>query len=638
MTNSVEYVGTNSSPNLKSHRAFVLYIRRTPELWIFLAVLVVRILILNRFAASPYFLPASDDMKFYADWAMRISDGHWTDGAAFYGLPGYAFCLAGFFQFFGFSPFLIGLVQVVLEATTTVFIFRIAKESFSFSQNGEKTTNRNVDSTAIGALAAVAWIFYLPAQAFSTVLMPNAWLLAAFWGCVWLLIRRSVTPQTWVWFGFGLGIGFVAMMVATVLFLLPLFLFAIVQRVGHFAHWRLHCAQAVRAVALLLVGTLIGMSPAWLHNCLIANDPVLLSAHSGLNYYMGNNQDATGYPKIPDGLSAGQEGLLRDSITWAEKAAGRSLKRSEVSRYWSARANAWIRENPNACLALLGVKLRNFWNSFQYDDVSEIRLLRDEGVLPPGLSFGLIGAFGLPGMLLAGWRFAQTRWIAAAVLMHMCALLLVFITERYRLCAVPGLTIFAAFVVWEIWRALSCRMWRAFGCTIAVVGVAMVFVSWPQRNPGLWALDPFNTGLKVLRAGDLAGAERKLNVAHRLVPENPEINFGLGNLWFEKKDFGCARRFYRRTVKLAPRHVGALNNLGRLEALEHRWDEAEKWLGSSIAIDPASLKPHFILAELRYSRGDFDGSRTALTSALALAPKRRELLELQQKLKAAQAP
>src|SRR5678815_771021 len=85
MTNSVEYVGTNSSPNLKSHRAFVLYIRRTPELWIFLAVLVVRILILNRFAASPYFLPASDDMKFYADWAMRISDGHWTDGAAFYG-------------------------------------------------------------------------------------------------------------------------------------------------------------------------------------------------------------------------------------------------------------------------------------------------------------------------------------------------------------------------------------------------------------------------------------------------------------------------------------------------------------------------------------------------------------------------
>jgi hypothetical protein len=140
-------------------------------------------------------------MKFYADWAMRIGEGHWTDGAAFYGLPGYAFCLAGFFQSFGFNPFLVGLVQVVLEATTTVFIFRIAKESFSFSQNGEKNANWSVDSTAIGAWAALAWIFYLPAQAFSTVLMPNAWLLAAFWGCVWWLIRRSVTPQTWavVW-------------------------------------------------------------------------------------------------------------------------------------------------------------------------------------------------------------------------------------------------------------------------------------------------------------------------------------------------------------------------------------------------------------------------------------------------------
>jgi hypothetical protein len=58
-------------------------------------------------------------------------------------------------------------------------------------------------------------------------------------------------------------------------------------------------------------------------------------------------------------------------------------------------------------LGSAGGQTKNFWNSFQYDDVSEIRLLRDEGVLLPGLSFGVIGAFGLPGMLLAGWRFAR---------------------------------------------------------------------------------------------------------------------------------------------------------------------------------------------------------------------------------------
>ena len=577
-------------------------------------------------------------MKFYADWAIRIGEGQWTDGTAFYGLPGYAFCLAGIFHFFGFSPFLVGLFQVLLEAMTTVFVFRIAKESFSFSQNGEKCTNRDVDSTGIGVLAVLAWIFYLPAQTFSIILMPNAWLLVAFWGCVWWLTRNSVTSRPWAWFGFGLGIGLMALIVATVLFLLPLFLFALAQRVGRFTAWRLRCALAVCSGMLLLAGTVIGTSPAWLHNYLIAKDPVLLSAHSGLNFYMGNNADATGYPKIPDGLSAGQEGLLRDSITWAEQSAGRTLKRSEVSKYWTARANTWIRENRSAWFALLGVKLRNFWNSFQYDDLSEIRLLREGAVLLPGLSFGVIAAFGLPGMMLAGWRFARTRWVVAAVLLHMCALLPVFVTERYRLCAVPGLMVFAAFVVWEIWHTLSYLRGTEFLFKIAMVGVAATFVSWPQRDPGLWALDPFNTGLKLLRAGDLARARQKLEVAYQLVPNNPEINFGLGNLWFEKKNLSLAREFYLKTLALAPTHVGALNNLGRLEALEHRWDEAEKWLASSIRIDASSVKPHFILAELRYSRGDVLGSRTALTPALALAPERQELLELQQQVTAALVP
>ena len=68
-----------------------------PECWVGVLALIVRMLILSRFAASPYFWPASDDMKFYADWAARITQGQWTDGHAFYGLPGYAYCLAALF-------------------------------------------------------------------------------------------------------------------------------------------------------------------------------------------------------------------------------------------------------------------------------------------------------------------------------------------------------------------------------------------------------------------------------------------------------------------------------------------------------------------------------------------------------------
>src|SRR5262249_50537329 len=150
--------------------------------------------------------------------------------------------------------------------------------------------------------------------------------------------------------------------------------------------------------------------------------------------------------------------------------------------------------------------------------------LREGGVLLPGLSFGLVAGLGLPGMLLAVWRFPKTRWIAGAVFLHMCALLPVFVTERYRLCAVPGLMIFAAFLVWNLWNTLSYGNWRSTGFAMVMLGAAAVFVSWPQRDPGLWALDPFNTGLKLLRAGNLDQAEQRLEEAYRLVPNNPEIN------------------------------------------------------------------------------------------------------------------
>lgn len=597
---------------------------KRPECWVIVVALVVRLLVLSRFAASPHFWPASDDMKFYADWATRISQGQWTDGQAFYGLPGYAFCLAAIFSIVGVSPLIVGLIQVGLEAITSVLIFKIARTAIEISQNRESRYQKD----AVGLLAALGWIFYLPAQTFSSILMPTAWLVAAFWGCVWLLLKRRSRPPMWVWLAAGVFLGVVATMVATILFLIPLFLVALFLNADVGKRLR----QISIGTALLFAGVFIGTSPASLHNYLVAKDPVFLSAHGGLNFWMGNNPDATGYPKIPSGLSAGQEGLLRDSITRAEEAAGRKLKRSEVSKYWSAKADAWVRENRGAWLALIGVKLRNFWNAYQYDDLSEITLLREEGVLSPGLSFGIVAALGLPGLCLAAWRLPRARWVAAAVLLHMCALMPVFVTERYRLCAVPGLLIFAAFVVVEIWRAIADSRWASTGMLIAGVTAGAWFVSWPQRDPGLWALDPFNTGLKVMRAGNLDLAQTKLETALRLVPQNAEINFGLGNLYYQKGETERARYSYRRAIELDEKHASAWMNLGRLETNAHQPEAAEKCLRTAIALDPNSARAYLFLAELKLGQNDKPAARDAISRALQLRPTQPELIEFQKKV------
>src|SRR5262249_53723565 len=196
-----------------------------------------------------------------------------------------------------------------------------------------------------------------------------------------------------------------AMGIATILLLVPLVVLAIL--------WRWKGQKSWRALGMTVVvgGVLAGTSPAWIHNYLVAHDPVFLSAHSGVNFWIGKNPVPTGYPKFPPGLHAGQEAMLKDSITTAEKAAGRSLKRSEVSAYWAQQGRSWITKHPFDWLKLLGVKIRNFWNAYQYDDLSIITAFREEGMILPGLSFGLIAALAIPGMLLAIRKCRSSAWV-----------------------------------------------------------------------------------------------------------------------------------------------------------------------------------------------------------------------------------
>src|SRR5207248_5450058 len=177
--------------------------------------------------------------------------------------------------------------------------------------------------------------------------------------------------------------------------------------------------------ALLLFGLLAGTSPCWIHNYFIARDSVFLSAHSGINFWIGNNPEANGYPRFPPGLRAGQAAMLQDSISQAEAAEGRSLKHAEVSTYWSNKAIAYRREHFADWIKLIGRKLRNFWSAFQYDDLSIITSLRELGVVFPGLYFGIVAALSLPGVFLGCWTAPRSRWIIDAILLSTFARLAV---------------------------------------------------------------------------------------------------------------------------------------------------------------------------------------------------------------------
>ena len=607
--------------------------RVPPAAWIFIVAFGVRLLTLVRFANSAHFLPDSGDMKFYNGWALRILHGQWTDHMAFYGLPGYAYFLAGIYSIMGYVPFVVGLLQIAADSATAALLFSIAVEIFTHtSKPGEVSGTEKLRPQITGALAALGWILFQPAQTFSVILMPTSWLVLAFWACVWRLLKihRCSIVRPWLWM--GLGIGVVAMMVATVFFLIPLIIAAIILNLDSGSAWKIRAPKIAAVCAVLTAGVLAGTSPCWIHNYFIAGEPVLLSAHSGVNFYIGNNSIANGYPKIPPGLRAGQEGMLKDSITMAEVAAGHKLKRAEVSRFWSAKANDYIHSHFSDWLRLMGVKFKNIWNAYQYDDLSLVMLFEQDGILTPGLKFGFVAALAIPGLLIAGCKYRRSRWVIAAVFLHMAALMPVFVTERYRLAAVPGLLLMASIGLWEVWNFLLQKKWRAVFLYIAGTAAAVAFVAQPPLDEGLWSLDYYNTGIKATDAGDLDRAQKNLEIAYAYVPENSEINFALGNLWLKKGDSTRAKKFYRHAIEINPRHSSAYNNLGILALDEGRWKLAVSFLKASLEIEPDDAKTHFLLARAMLQLDDLAAALQEVDHSLELKPAQPESQALRQEI------
>ena len=613
--------------------------RIPPWLFVWLGVFLVQFTVLNRIADSRHFLPDGDDMKFYNDWAKRILGGQFTDGKAFYGLPGYAFALAGIYKTTGgyghwYSPYLVAQVQAALHALTAVWLFLLGCRVFGGESREEKRRG-----TAIGVLAAAAWALFTPAQVFSAILMPTAWVVCVFWGMVYWLVcihenGRASWWRPWLWM--GLLAGFVAMLVATILMLLPLIVLAIALIVGRGKPLRSRILPALGAVAVLMAGVYAGCSPVWFHNYFIAKDRVLLSAHDGLNFYLGNHATSNGYTKIPTGLRASQEGLLKDSLTIPEKIAGHPLKRSEASAFWKEKGVAFIREQPVAWMRLLWRKFENFWNAFQYDDLSILKLLRDEAAVPPGLRFGFAAALGLPGLLLCWRKWPRSRWVAGAVLLHLAALMPVFITERYRLAAAPGLLLFAVAGLWLLWENLAARSWDKVALQISLVAVCAWFVAQPQRDIGLWSLDFYKAGIRAtegrtesaaqndpkLVATYLASARRNLETAYAYVPGNAEIAFALGNVWYYSHDNERAKLCFARAVQLSTEggrpHDGALNNLGVIALTDKRPKDAELFFQRSLQTEPEDAKTWSLLAEACRDQGEIAHAEVAIAQAIKL--------------------
>ncbi|MBI4803124.1 MAG: glycosyltransferase family 39 protein [Elusimicrobia bacterium] len=398
---------------------------------VFLAAFALRAVFLAQWADLPYIDSLAADAWACDRWALDILDGRLIRHTAFYQSPFYPYFLAAFYKLFGHQPQGVLWLQAFIDSLSCVAIMRIAKLCFGARAG-----------LAAGLLAA----FYRPFIFNTALLTKETFVLFALALFLIALLRADAAGLFRRHFLCGLAAGWCLLLRPNALLLVPAALLWLWLRAGS-ARPPGTVRGFLKGTAFpLLLGTLLPVLPATLHNFAASRDLVLLNYTSGFAFFIGNNPEATGLVTYPSGVSS--DPLLEESqsLRLAEKSSGRALKPSEVSSFWFRKGLAFISAEPCAWLTLTCLKFWFFWNWHEISDNYDLHFIQkhfNTALKLPLASFALAGCLGAVGLFLCRLREPSGAPLFL-FLAYLLSVLPFWISDRYRLPALVFLLPLAA--------------------------------------------------------------------------------------------------------------------------------------------------------------------------------------------------
>ncbi len=509
-------------------------------LGVVLCALAVRLVFLHGFVHNPLFsqVRGQHDRALYHQAAAAVAEGAvWPEGA-FTHLPLYPWVLGSVYAVTGPRLKAAAGLGLLCDALTVILLVGLAR--------------RLGASSRWAAAAGLLYAAYPRAVVYATLSMPTSLNVLLLTALAFDLARPG--PRTaWAWCRTGLlagvtGLGYPAVWPAlALLVVIPL----------------PNGERRLPRLLALLVAVLPAL-PVILHNTRAEGRLTLLTTHGGINYYMGNHEQATGYPlRIRDFRMTALE-LQADAHRFAETEAGRALSRSESSAWWSEQARRFMREQPGSFLRLLARKFRLFWSGTEVDDlrmVEQVRLMTGQLQGWQWPCFALFSAAGLFGLLRAG-PAPGVRLLAWTCIGSVVSL---FITTRYRLPLVPLLAAFGAAgmtVLGEDIRAWKGpRLERPLPGHVAALLLAMGLAAWPGGLKDVRGTDYYNASVQWLAAGRHAEALAAARAGLALEPASADLHHAEGGALFQLGRYHDAAAAFAHTVEARPAYATARYNL-----------------------------------------------------------------------------
>ncbi|MBM3329039.1 MAG: tetratricopeptide repeat protein [Calditrichaeota bacterium] len=495
------------------------------------AALVLRLTHLAIVRSADFVRQPIIDAAFYHAYAMQIAAGDLVGEGVFFMSPLYPYLLGLIYALFGSDPGRAMVIQALIGSGTVVILYLWARSVVG--------TTAALVGAAIAALYA-PYLFYPSTLLTATLILG----LAALSLYLFDAARQNPGRSSLLWLGGVLGISALARPLA--LIVMP------------FLWWeffRSDRRQAAKRSGWLAIGALIILVPVGLRNLIVGGEFALTTSSAGMNFYAGNNPDATGlYWEAPFLTSAEPQFEDEEYRREASEALGRELTTREAGRYWFGRAFDWIINEPVAYLKLLGTKAFYFWNRAEFANNISIYIAEDESPLVGMNPFGyyLIAPLGLGGLILLlkrrGWAIAGGAWLW--LIAYLTGGLVFFVSSEYRLPATLVLIVGSGYLITELFGALRTRQVEP-ALRIAALGLVLMPVSnfrteFIARGENA-RMDYFNIANQMLAEERLDEAIHRFNRSLAIDPYFSEGLLRLGEAYFRAGKIDSALAVGRRS-------------------------------------------------------------------------------------------
>lgn len=549
---------------------------RVVLLLIFILAFAVRFIYILGISRLPLFDFPFADALYNLDWAKQIASGELWAKAPFFRAPLYPFFLSLLIKIFGEDLYFLRVVQILIGSLSCVLIYLLARRLFN---------------SKVALLSAIFACLYAPFIFFEGEFQDTFLIIFLDILLVYLLFLTQKKPSVFRFFLSGIILGLSAIARPNIL------LFAVFIPFWVFFYFRkkISLRSVLNFVAFFLLGICLIVLPVVLVNYLAGNDFVIIAWQGGINFYLGNNPNASGYKAVASGIRTTWEGIYFDSINLSQKLRGRELCFSQTQTFWLKQGLNFIFKQPFLALKLYIKKIALFLGGYEIPENPNIYFFwsHPKNLLKPLLwkkiihfPTGLLLPLAWLGVFLSFKEWKKHSLVLGFIFSYMLSVILFFVNTRFRLPVIHFLLIFSALAIFKIIEQEILKK------KIILIVVSFLLI--------------------------IAG---NIDLTNQMDPVyKAQLHYILGNAYLKEKSFQNAEYEFEKSIQISDKQARGFTGLGVIRSMQGNYEEAEKLLNKAIEVDSTEVYAYRYLGDIHARNGEFLKALPEYQMALALNP------------------